>query len=178
LIKLKMVRSHFVCSIAGAALLCGALLASAGTDNGVGNGGVNNGVGNSNCTPPGSYTVMVAGHWSGTGKATITGSSMALVTPVTDESGKPKTLTVANLTIQSNNHFTGTGDINGSPVTVTGRLEPKAPDANGNIKGWRIIATFHDASGMFGALVGAKDSSTNAGGVGVGAGGGATGKPS
>jgi hypothetical protein len=144
----------FVC---GAALLSGGLFVRADANAGKGNGGAKNCPKSNNAnSPSGSYSITAAGHWNGKGQATIQTSTIGIVLPVVDDGGNAKTLTISNLLIDATSHFSGNGDIDGSIIQVSGRIEPNAPDANGNVTGWRVIAIFHDANGSYGVLAGSK----------------------
>lgn len=100
----------------------------------------------------GDYTIAIAGSYSGTGKATLTDTTVSITGTVTDENGTSGSLIASNLAIYGN-HFSGSGTVMGNPMTVLGRLDPA--DAQGKVpKTARLMGTFTVSSSTHGRLAG------------------------
>ena len=105
--------------------------------------------------PPGSYAVKVAGSWSGQGYAIIGAKSVALSCGVLDSNGKAGQLNIPQMTIDPNNHFSGSGAVLGQTVSVAGRVEPGATNADGTGANWRMFARFNTPDGAgIGVIIG------------------------
>ena len=102
----------------------------------------------------GSYKVVFAGSSNGTGKAVVTPKTVKLDGTLVDAQGKKFDFSAASLAIDSSTYrFKGVGTLGGSPLKVSGRLDPD----NKTLKQCRIVATFLAADGKVGRVVGKQD---------------------
>src|ERR1700730_6123022 len=71
----------------------------------------------------GDYSIAIAGSYKGTGTATLTATTVSVTGSVTDQNGNSGSLIASNLVIDGN-HFSGSGTVMGTAMTVLGRLDP------------------------------------------------------
>ena len=100
-----------------------------GNDNGQGNG-------HGHRDPAqfsGTFLIVVRGFFtsdssnSSANTASVTSTSVTLHARVKDDAGNSYTLDASNLRISDNYHFSGTGTIGGTQVTIDGHVDPTDP---------------------------------------------------
>jgi hypothetical protein len=135
-------------------LMAGSVLAfpsgaSAGRDGSGDGGGNGNGQGNGNgrgrrdpAQFSGTFLIFVRGFFtsdpsnSSANTASVTSTSVSLHARLKDDAGNSYTLDASNLRITDNYHFSGTGTIGGTQVTIDGHVDPSDPtDSTGNGRG-------------------------------------------
>lgn len=82
----------------------------------------------------GHFTVLVRGHWTGQGDATVAAGALQIVATVTDDQGNVGTLSALDLKIVDG-HFTGAGTVFGLDMKVDGRVEAEDPAPAGKVTG-------------------------------------------
>jgi hypothetical protein len=100
------------------------------------------------------YYVAIRGSYTGIGSATVTATTLSITATVTDQSGNKGSLVASNLAIDSTGtHFSGSGTVLGTAMTVLGRLD--AADAQGKVpKTARLMGIFTVNSSTHGRLAG------------------------
>jgi hypothetical protein len=76
----------------------------------------------------GPYNIIVRGHWSGQGTATVTPGMVAITATVSDDSGQTGLLIATGLPL-TNQQFSGPGVVLGVPMTIEGRVDAQDPPA-------------------------------------------------
>ena len=116
----------------------------------------------------GGYKVTVAGHWTGTGSATVHGGNVTISAEVTDGSGNKGAFAATGKLEGA--HFKGEGTAIGQKITITGRLDGYAPKKEGPGKGQgkggqgkafqgaRLLGSYTDGKNS-GRIAGVKNSS-------------------
>lgn len=107
-------------------------------------GGNQNGQGNGHgrrdpAQTAGTFLIVVRGYFtsdssnSGANTASVTSGSVTLHAQVKDDAGNSYTLDASNLRISDSYHFSGTGTVGGTQVTIDGHVDPADPsNATGN----------------------------------------------
>jgi hypothetical protein len=101
----------------------------------------------------GAYTVKIAGCLTGTGNATMSGTTLSISGTVSDDSGHKGNFTATNLTVDAKLHFTGTGTALGLTMTLSGRLDPSNPQ-EAALKTERVVCTFTTSNDGHGRVAG------------------------
>jgi hypothetical protein len=101
----------------------------------------------------GTYTLKIAGYYTGTGEAQANGSGIKIDAKVKDPKGNPYTLSSKQLEV-TKDRFRGTGTLNSLRVDIDGRLDPKDDGTGEVLKNGRITLTFRAADGHFGRAAG------------------------
>jgi hypothetical protein len=102
----------------------------------------------------GTYTLVLAGAYSGKGTAKVSENTLAITATVTAPDGSTGTLTGASLTINGP-YFAGNATVIGKTIQISGRLDAE--------KASRLIADFKDPAGKPGRIVGTLESSDEGG---------------
>src|SRR5690349_17939677 len=82
--------------------------------------GLNNSKGRSRGKKAGTYSLVVAGNYTGTGSATVTDTLVSITANVTFPSGTNGTITFSNLAL-TNDHFQGSITQAGTTLKIFGR---------------------------------------------------------
>ena len=99
----------------------------------------------------GSYRVKFAGTVNGEGKAVVSAKKVKLNGRLTDRTGNELDFSTPDLDLDASEYrFKGVGTLGGSPVKVSGRLDPD----DKTLKKCRIVATFVASDGNAGRAVG------------------------
>jgi hypothetical protein len=99
----------------------------------------------------GAYRVTFAGTVNGEGKAVVNPNKVKIDGKLKDKHGKELDFSAPNLDVDvSEYRFKGLGMLGGSPVKVSGRLDPD----DKTLKKCRIAATFVGTDGNAGRVVG------------------------
>lgn len=114
--------------------------------------------------PNGAYKVIVAGGGggSGSGKAVVSASKFVKLDATFDDgNGTTLVLSASKLALDNSTYrFSGTGIVNSTAVTISGRIDPPDTDTDPkqrNLKNWRITATYVSTDGKcVGRAVGEK----------------------
>lgn len=70
-----------------------------------------------------TYSISIKGYLSGSGIASLNGTTLSLSGTVTDEQGNTGDFSAPNLTVNATNHFSGTGTALGLAMKIGGRLD-------------------------------------------------------
>jgi hypothetical protein len=106
-----------------------------------------------NSAAAGTYSVKMAGCMTGTGNATLSGTTLSITGTVSDDAGHKGDFTAANLNVDAKLHFTGTGTALGLTITLSGRLDPSNPQ-EAALKTQRVVCTFTTSNDGHGRVVG------------------------
>ena len=74
-------------------------------------------------TAAATYSISIKGYLSGSGIASLNGTTLSLSGTVTDEQGNTGDFSAPNLTVDATNHFSGTGTALGLAMKIGGRLD-------------------------------------------------------
>lgn len=97
----------------------------------------------------GAYDLTFAGEWTGDGHAAVGAQNININAKLLDSGGNTVHLQASNLSLEEY-RFTGDGKLDGSPVTVMGRVEEGVSDGTP-----RVVGTVQDAAGKrYGRFVG------------------------
>jgi hypothetical protein len=99
----------------------------------------------------GGYRVTVGGFYTGTGTADVRNKKVTIRAEVRSAGGGTGTLNCPNLKLDGD-HFSGTGNLQGTKLTVRGRLDGYADDPD--FRGARILCTYTDDAGNTGRIAG------------------------
>jgi len=89
----------------------------------------------------GDYEVRIVGYYTGSGTAAATAGGITITARVKDPAGKAMDLQSGDLTV-SDDHFSGTGTLNGAAVKFDGRLDGQDRKGGEVLKRARITFTF------------------------------------
>jgi hypothetical protein len=97
--------------------------------------------------PNGAYDVIVAGDSNGKGRAVVNAKSVKIDATLDDGT----VLSASKLPIDNSTfRFSGTGTVNATVVSVSGRIDPPDTDPDPTkrtLKNWRIVATYASTDG-------------------------------
>lgn len=101
------------------------------------------------------YNCRIGGYVTGEGKATVSTSKATIsASGLKLDGGGTGDLLFEGLTLTRDNHFSGTGTVVGTTVDVEGRIDQPDDYKETAIKGVRLTATFKNAQGQYGRVVG------------------------
>lgn len=103
----------------------------------------------------GEYNCTIGGYVTGNGNAVVSGGKVSITaTGLKGDDGSSGDLTVSNLALTRDNHFSGTGTVLNRSATFSGRIDVPDDIREHAIKGVRLVATFKSSSGQYGRVIG------------------------